>query len=349
MKSFEQTYLASLAVSNRAIRSLFALGEFRGKQALWAQARPEVLAHLLKVAMIESAESSSRLEQVVVGQHTLDRLLRRDEPPVAENRSQTELAGYRDALKLIHENAADMPITTGVVRQVHRELMKYTPSGGGDYKIGPNDIVEKTPDGRILRVRFATVEPMLVADYMTELHDRFRSALDVGEIEPLILVPLYIHDLLCIHPFADGNGRTARLMTVLLLLKHGYEVGRYISLERIIEQTKVTYHGSLSASDIGWFDGKHDHAPFTEYLLGVMLSAYRELEASTSLNFSHGAKKVMVEQAVESLPATFRFAEIVAKLPLLKESTIKATLLKLRESGRIVSEGKGRTAFWRKL
>lgn len=348
MKSFNPDYLANLSVPNRAIRTLTALAEFRGKQALWVQAKREVLEHLLKVAMIESVESSSRLEQIVVGHHTLDRLLINDEPPAAENRSQAELAGYRDALKLIHENAADMPITEGVVRQLHRELMQYTPAGGGDYKIAANDIVEKSPDGRILRVRFATVQPIEVPTYMAELHERFGSALEAGEIEPLILVPLYVHDLLCIHPFADGNGRIARLMSVLLLRKIGYDVGRYISLERIIEESKVTYYGSLGLSDRRWYDGTHDHAPFTEYLLGVVLSAYKELEASTSLNFSHGAKKVMVEEAVESLPATFRFADVVAKVPLLKESTVKASLMRLREAGKIKSEGKGPTAFWRK-
>jgi len=349
MKSFEPAYLGSLSLSHRAIRTMSAIAEFKGKQALWAQAKREVLEHLLKVAMIESVESSSRLEQVVVGHHTLDRLLINDEAPAAENRSQTELAGYRDALKLIHENSADMPITENVVRQLHGELMKYTPAGGGNYKIAANDIVEKSPDGRILRVRFRTVQPIEVSIYMAELHERFNAALEAGDIEPLILVPLYVHDLLCIHPFSDGNGRIARLMSVLLLRKIGFDVGRYISLERIIEESKVTYYASLGLSDLNWYEGTHDHAPFTEYLLGVTLSAYRELEASTSLNFSHGAKKTMVEEAVEALPATFRFAELTARLPLLKEATIKGSLKKMREDGKIVSEGRGRAAFWRKV
>jgi Fic family protein len=349
MKSLEPTYLGSLHLSHRAIRTVAAIAEFKGKQALWAQAKREVLEHLLKVAMIESVESSSRLERVVVGHHTLDRLLINDEAPAAENRSQTELAGYRDALKLIHENAADMPITEGVVRQLHRELLKYTPAGGGNYKIAANDIVEKSPDGRILRVRFRTVQPIEVPIYMEALHKTLNAALETGEIEPLILVPLYVHDFLCIHPFADGNGRIARLMSVLLLRKIGYDVGRYISLERIIEQSKVAYYASLGLSDLNWYEGTHDHLPFTEYFLGLTLSAYRELEASTSLNFGHGAKKTMVEEAVEALPATFRFADLVDRLPLLKETTIKGTLKKMREDGKIVSEGRGRSAYWRKV
>lgn len=349
MKSFEPAYLQKLSISNRAVREMVALGEFRGKQALWAQAKREVLAHLLKVAMIESAESSSRMERVEVGPHTLVRLLVDDEKPAAENRSQTELAGYRDALKLIHENAAEMAVTENVVRQLHGVLMKYTPSGGGNYKISPNDIVEKTPDGRLIRVRFSTVPPYQVEEYMRGLHDGLHSALQAGEVDPLILVPLYVHDLLCIHPFSDGNGRIARLMSVLLLHKIGYEVGRYISLERIIEESKSTYYLSLRASDEHWYEGAHDHLQFTEYFLGVALAAYRELEESTSLNFSHGTKKVMVEQTIEGMPATFRFAELAAKLPLLKEATIKAAILKMKADGKVVSEGRGRAAFWRKI
>lgn len=349
MKSFEPAYLGSLRVPPKAIRAINTLGEFRGKQALWAQAKREVFEHLLRVAIIESSESSSRLEQIVVGHHTLDRLLVKNEAPAAENRSQAELAGYRDALKLIHENADAMPITDGVVRQLHRELMKYTPSPGGDYKLGPNDIVEKTADGRIIRVRFSTVQPIQVADYMRALHERFRATLDAGEIEPLLFVPLYVHDLLCIHPFSDGNGRIARLMTVLLLHKLDYHVGRYISLERIIEESKSTYYASLNASDVGWHEGNHDTSPFIEYLFGVVLSAYKELEESTSLNFAKGAKKIMVEEAVKEMPPTFRHADIAAKLPLLKDKTIRASLQKLKSQGKIVSEGKGPAAYWRKV
>jgi Fic family protein len=283
-----------------------------------------------------------------VGNHTLDRLLVKNEAPAAENRSQDELAGYRDALKLIHENADHMPISDNVVRQLHRELMKYTPSRGGEYKIGPNDIVEKGSDGRILRIRFSTVQPLRVADYMSALHERFKATLDAGEVEPLLLVPLYVHDLLCIHPFSDGNGRIARLMTVLLLHKLGYYVGRYISLERIIEESKVTYYASLNASDVGWHEDKHDSSPFIEYMLGVMLSAYKELEESTSLNFARGAKKVMVEEAVASMPTTFRLADLTTKLPLLKDKTIRASLQALKKAGKIASEGKGSGAYWRK-
>ena len=349
MKSFEPAYLASLWVAPRAIRAINALGEFRGKQALWAQAKPEVLEHLLKVAIVESAESSSRLEQIVVGHHTLDRLLVKNEAPAMENRSQSELAGYRDALKLIHESADAMPITEGVVRQLHRELMKYTPALGGDYKIGPNDIVERAANGRTLRVRFSTVQPIQVPDYMASLHGLFHATLEAGEIEPLLLVPLYVHDLLCIHPFSDGNGRIARLMTVLLLRKLGYNAGRYISLERTIEESKATYYESLGASDVGWHEGKHDSSTFIEYIFGVALSAYKELEESTSLNFAKGAKRIMIEEAVAAMPQTFRHADVAARLPLLKDKTIRASLQKLKADGKIVSEGRGPAAYWRKI
>lgn len=346
MKSFEPAYLSSLVIPNRVVMTIHALGEFRGKQALWVQAKPQVLKHLLNVAMIESVESSSRMEQIEVGPKTLDRLLLKAEPPAAEDRSQAELAGYRDALGLIHRNALDMPFSENVVRQLHRELLKFTPAGGGDYKIAPNDIVEKDHRGKIVKMRLRTVEPVLVQPYMEALHRRFSEALDAGEISPLVLIPLYVHDFLCIHPFRDGNGRIARLLTVLLLHKQGYDVGRYISIERVIEETKSTYYESLALADVDWFAGRHNHAPFTEYILGVVLAAFRELERNTEVDLSHGAKKLMVQQAIASLPTKFRLSDLEAKCPLLKKDAISTALKGLKKDGKVTSSGRGPAARW---
>ena len=347
--SLTPAYLGRLAVPPRLVRMLTALAEFRGKQTLWAQTKPEVLKQLRQVAVIESVESSSRMENVQVGPQTFDRIMRDAAEPEATDRSQAELAGYRDALDLIHQNAADMPLTEGVVRQLHKTLMGYTAGGGGSYKRGPNDIVERGPDGEIARIRFRTVEPALTPSAMATLHEGLTGALAAGEIEPLLLVPLYVHDFLCIHPFADGNGRVGRLMTVLMLAKLGYEVGRYISLERIIEGSKATYYGSLAAADVGWHEGRHDHLPFTEYLLGVVLAAYRRLEESTAIDLDHGARTRMVARAVEGLPVQFRLADVEARCPLVSRDTIRTALAKLKRDGKIVSEGRGRSATWRRL
>lgn len=347
--SLDSAFLDRLPVPPRLIRTLTAVAEFRGKQALWMQTKPEVLQELRKVALIESTESSSRMENIEVGPQTFARILKRAEAPDPQSRPQAELAGYRDALGLIHQNAADMAPAEGVVRQLHATLMRYTATGGGLYKAGANDIVEKDADGRIARIRFRTTSPALTPIAMAALHEALGAALAADEVEPLLLVPLYVHDLLCIHPFADGNGRVARLMTNLLLHRLGHDVGRYVSLERIVENTKATYYDSLAASDVGWPRGEHDHVPFTEYLLGVVLAAYRELEASTTMDLDHGARTRMVERAVAALPAQFRIRDVVARCPLVLPATIRNVLGKMAREGRVESMGKGRNATWRRL
>lgn len=352
MTSLTPAYLARLAVPPRLIRLLTALAEFRGKQALWSQTKPEVLSELRKIAVIESAESSSRMESVEVGPQTFARILKRAEAPDPESRPQAELAGYRDALNLIHQNAADMPPTEGVVRQLHTTLMRFTPSGGGQYKTSANDIVERDAGGNISRIRLRTTSPALTPIRMSSLHGQLAAALaDEGPdaTERMLLVPLYVHDLLCIHPFPDGNGRVARLMTNLLLHRLGHDVGRYVSIERIVEGTKAAYYDSLASSDVGWEEGQHDHIPFTEYMLGVVLAAYRELETSTQLDLNHGARTRMVERAVESLPTQFRAADVAARCPLVLPATIRTVLGKLSHEGKIISEGKGRYATWRRV
>lgn len=349
MSSFAPAYLARLAVPPHLVRLLTALAEYRGKQALWNQTRPEVLKRLRQVAVIESVESSSRMENIEVGPRTFDRIVRADAPPQVADRSQAELAGYRDALALIHANAADMPPTENIARQLHQTLMRYTASGGGGYKRAPNDIVETAADGTVSRVRLRTVTPALVATTMTTLHERLGRAVAEGEIEPTLLVPLYIHDFLCIHPFPDGNGRVARLLTLLLLYQFGFEVGRYISLERLIEDSKATYYDSLARSDVDWATSHHDHLPFAEYLLGIVLAAFRELEDSTAVDLEHGSRTRMVARAVEALPVQFRLADVERRCPLVGRDTIRSALMKLKREGRIASEGRGRAASWRRL
>lgn len=349
MSSFTPRYLSNLAVSLRLVRMVAMLAEYRGKQTLWAQTKPEVLKRLRQVAVIESVESSSRMENVEVGPHTFDRIVRRAADPVTTDRSQSELAGYRDALALIHQNAADMPPTENMVRQLHQMLMRYTPAGGGHYKQAANDFVEKDATGAISRIRLRTVAPALTATAMSALHDGLASALDAGEIEPILLIPLYIHDFLCVHPFPDGNGRVARLMILLLLHRLDFDVGRYVSLERLIEESKATYYDSLALSDAQWAAGQHDHTPFTEYLLGIILAAYRELEQNTAVDLDHGARTRMVERVVASLPARFRLADVEKRCPLVGRDTIRSALAKMKHDGRIVSEGRGRAAAWRRL
>ena len=231
-KSFENGVLARQALSQSLLQSVRLVGEYRGKEALFNQQSPQVLQALRESAVIQSTESSNRIEGVVAPpQRIRDLVAKRTQPA---NRSEQEIAGYRDVLNTIHTNFAEMHLTSDLVLQLHRDLFHFVPGGGGRWKSTDNDITETRQDGTTV-VRFKPLTPHLVPDAMTHLHDQYRAALDKRAVDPLLLVPTYVLDFLCIHPFADGNGRMARLLSLLLLYQAGYEVGRYISLETAIE------------------------------------------------------------------------------------------------------------------
>jgi Fic family protein len=243
-----------------------------------------------------------------------------------------------------------MEVTTNLVLQLHRDLFRFVPGGGGRWKPTDNQITETAADGTV-RVRFTPVPAHAVPDAMAQLSDRFGGALAAGVIEPLLLIPAYVLDFLCIHPFADGNGRMARLVTLLLLYKSGYDVGRYISLEAQVENTKESYYGSLLASSQNWHDGTHTLVPWWEYFLGVvLLMAYREFERRVGETTARrGAKRDMIVDAVRRLPARFRYADLERMLPAVSRPTINRALRELRLAGAIRCAKAGRDATWEKV
>jgi len=236
--SLTDDYLARLRFNPEQAATLRAIGEYRGKQELFYRQAPEVLAGLLEVARIESSESSNRLEGVNVPADRIRRLVVHQAQP--RNRSEQEVAGYRDALALIHESGRDMAFTPNVLLQLHGMLYRYMPNPGGRWKPTDNDIVEHRPDGTS-RVRFRPVAAHLTPLAMDQLSANYAAATQKHDLDSLIVVPLAILDFLCIHPFADGNGRMSRLLTLMLLYHFNYEVGRYISIERVYEETKEGY------------------------------------------------------------------------------------------------------------
>ncbi len=242
MHSLLPDYLAKLRFDSQQLATLRALGEYRGKQQLFVAQSPEVLSDLRQVAVVESTESSNRLEGVVVAAHRLKSLVLKNATP--QSRSEQEVAGYRDALGLIHESGEQMPFSEGTVLQLHSMLYRYMPQPGGHWKATNNDIIERHPDGTS-RIRFRPVAAHLTPMAMADLMARYRLALDQHMADPLVLVPLAILDFLCIHPFPDGNGRMARLLTLQLLYHFDYAVGRFISLERIFEESKESYYETL--------------------------------------------------------------------------------------------------------
>lgn len=323
------------------------IGEYKGKQELFKEQAPQILRTLREAAVIQSTESSNRIEGVHASLDRIRQIVAGTTIPAT--RSEQEIAGYRDVLQTIHARFMHIPVKSGVVLQLHRDLYQFFPGQGGQWKSAPNEITETRPDGTSF-VRFRTVPPYQTAEAMDRLHERFEYLLDEGRFDPLLLIPAYVLDFLCIHPFLDGNGRMARLLTLLLLYQSGYEVGRYISLEMVVEQTKEGYYDALYRASQGWHEGKHSLVPWWEYFLGVMLrSSYREFERRVGIvTTSRGAKRDMIVDAVRRLPDEFQFADVERACPGVSRPTINRALAGMRRAGTLQLAKAGRDATWRK-
>lgn len=344
MHSLSSDYLARLRFNTQQLATLRALGEYRGKQRLYVAQSPEVLSDLRQVAAVESIESSNRLEGVVVAASRLKSLILKNATP--KSRSEQEVAGYRDALALIHESGEQMPFSEGTALQLHGILYRYMPQQGGAWKATNNDIVERHPDGTS-RIRFRPVAAHLTPMAMTDLVSGYRAALDQHLADPLVLVPLAILDFLCIHPFSDGNGRMARLLTLQLLYHFDYTVGRFISLERIFEESKESYYETLEVSSQGWHEAAHDIAPWLDYFWGALLRAYKEFEERVgTIERGRGAKgdRVRAEILKRNLP--FSISEIEEACPGVSRDMVRLVLRAMKKEGLIAPSGKGRGAKW---
>ncbi|MBM4252792.1 MAG: Fic family protein [Deltaproteobacteria bacterium] len=347
MKSFEDDFLQRHPINQTLIKTIRLLGEFRGKEDLFRVQSPQTLETLRQNAVIQSTESSNRIEGVVLQDYRqLKALVESKIQPIT--RPQQEIAGYRDVLQTIHDSHADIPHTARIVLQLHRDLFKYTAAPGGTWKNTDNAITETAADGT-RTVRFQPVSAWQTPSAMEALHEQFRRALEPpNSVEPLIALGAYILDFLCIHPFLDGNGRIARLLTLLMLYQAGFNVGRYSSLEKVVEDTKDGYYDALYKSSQGWHDGKHDLTPWLEYFLGVMLlTAYREFENRVgSVETAKGAKAAIVIAAIERLPVRFTIGDVAKKCPTVGIDHVRKILRAERDAGRLVAEGRGPNAGW---
>jgi len=347
MHSLDPVFLDALRLSTEQGATLRRIGEHKGRQTLFERQTPEVLDTLKQVALVESSESSNRIEGIVAPHKRIERIVLKTADP--RNRSEQEIAGYRDVLNLIHESTKEIPVTTSVVRQFHQVLYRYLPFEGGAWKPTDNEIVEKDASGRVVRIRFKAVSAVETPRAMDELVRRYHDAASREGREPLVIIPLTVLDFLCIHPFTDGNGRVARLLTLLLLYHFDYNVGRYISLERIFEESGQTYYDALEASSLGWHDGNHDAAPWVGYFWGVLLRAYAEFEERVGvIGGGRGSKTQRVRDAVERRVGPFQISDIEMDCPGTSRELIRKVLRALRDEGAIVSEGVGRGARWRR-
>lgn len=349
MGSFAPGVLDRLRLTHEVVSSIRAIGEGKGKQDLFSERAPEVLENLRQVAIIESTESSNRLEGITVPRTVIERLVRQNEEPHHGSRSEGEIAGYRNVLQLIHERHEFMDLTMNLILQLHRDLFRFSSAGSaGEWKKIDNLITERRPDGSTF-VRFTPVPAWRTPDAMSDLHRTFGEA-GATEVDPLILTALYILDFLCIHPFADGNGRMVRLLTVLLLYREDYEVARYMSLERLIEETKDSYYETLYLSSQGWHDNSHDPMPWISYFLSVIRAAYDEFsEMVGELKQVRGMKTQLVLQAVDQMLGDFSISELHQRCPTVGWDMLRHVLRNEREAHRLEVVGRGRGSRWRKL
>jgi Fic family protein len=321
------------------------LSESRGKQELYTHQSPQKLKALREHALVESAVSSNRIEGVTMDEKRVATVIF-GRPPLRD-RDEEEIRGYRDALNLIHNQGKDLPVSQDTILQLHH-MCRGDIWDAGKYKEKDGDIIEKYPDGRT-RVRFHTVTAKETPQTMTELVDMWGRCLREKWIHPLIALAAFNLDFLCIHPFRDGNGRVSRLLLLLQSYHLGYEAGRYISLERFIEESKERYYETLEQSSVGWHEGKNDPWPYVNYILYTMKSVYREFEMRLDATKSpRGSKTEMIISAINRFADQFTLTDLERAAPGVSHDMLRKVLKDLQKEGRVECVGRGRGAPWRK-
>jgi Fic family protein len=343
VNSLSPGYVDKLRLTARDGGALHALGAFQARQELFRRQTPQILESLRDAAIVDSTESSNRIEGVVAPHARIEALVLKGSSP--RNRSEEEIAGYRDALNLIHQSARHMEFSGNVMLQLHGLIYRHGRTGGR-WKLTQNEIVERNADRTVRRVRFVPPSALVTPGMVRDLELNCAVALDKGR-EPMIVVPLAILDFLCIHPFSDGNGRVSRLLTLLLLYRSEYEVGRYISLERIVEETREWYYEALEKSSARWHERKHNPLPWLRYVWAILIRAYKEFEERVgTIRGGRGAKTDVVEQAIARRIGPFSISDIEADSPGVTRDWVRVVLRRLRDEGRIEPRGKGRAAKW---
>jgi len=343
MKSFKS---GNVKLPLGAIWLMNSISEYKGKQELYAKQSPQVLKTLLEMALIESVESSNRIEGITVEKNRLKPIVIKHSKP--RDRSEEEIAGYRKALELIHKKYKSARITPGTIKELHR-LSHGGAWDAGKWKEKDNDIIRKNPDGS-MEVIFKPVIAKQTSEYIEQLCLVYDNSINQLKYPPLYAVGCLTLDFLCIHPFRDGNGRVSRLLTLLALYQHGFTVGKYISIERIIEQSKETYYEVLNKSSQKWHDAKHDVMPWFHYFLGTVISAYKEFEdRAGNVKPSRGTKSKIVINAIERQVGEFTLADIEKECLSVSREMIKIIFRQEQKAGKIHSLGKGRSAKWQKI
>jgi Fic family protein len=322
---------------------LGACMEAKGKQDLWTQQKPEVLAALREQAIIQSAESSNRIEGVTVDPDRLRPILLGKSAP--RDRSEEELVGYRKALNWIFTRKGPQKLSPALVLQLH-EMAQSQAGDAGEWKARDNEIIEILPSGE-RRIRFKPTPAKQVPSTMKQLCDEYESRLDEGKLPALLLVSSFVFDFLCVHPFRDGNGRVSRLLTTLLLQNQGFSVSRYVSLERLVEETKTDYYRVLAECSKAWHEGKNTEAPWWNYLLGTIKQGYAEF-ARRIEQAGQSGKTEIVRFVIERQHGPFALSDIQAQCPSVSSQLIKKVLADMKSGKLLKLVGRGRSAKWQR-
>lgn len=328
-------------LSPEIVSYLAQIHEMKGQQNLFVEAQKDALAELLEIAKIQSTEASNRIEGIITTDDRLKKIVMNKTTP--KGRSEREIAGYRDVLNTVHDNYDYIPVRPGMILQLHRDLYKFSNSAiGGSFKNSDNIIAEELPDGT-KRVRFQPVPAWETTEAMDALCNALQEASTDPELDPLLLMPMFILDFLCIHPFNDGNGRMSRLLTLLLLYRSGYFVGKYISIERLIADSKETYYEVLQESSTGWHEGENDYLPFVRYMLGVVIAAYREFASRVDILITRGLSKPdRVREIIRSTTGKITKTQIMRQCPDISQKTVERALAEMLKNGDIIKISGGR-------
>ena len=344
MRHFDYASLINKTWDNEIVNYLTLIHEYKGKQSIYIQQRPQELERLVEIAKVQSTEASNSIEGIRTTETRLRQLM--SERTTPRNRDEKEIAGYRDALNIVHENFDYIPLTPNYILQLHKILLSHTDSAfGGSFKNVQNYISATDEAGKRFTL-FTPLAPYETPDAVREICDEYNRAIGEGKVDPLLIIPVFIHDFLCVHPFLDGNGRMSRLLTTLLLYRAGYEVGKYISLEAKIAKNKDAYYAALEDSQVGWHEQQDDPTSFVKYLLSTIIAAYRDFDdriqivSPTSLD--------TVKNAIDNKLGKFTKKDILELCPGLSASTVERHLKKLVAEGYITKHGAGKNTFYAK-
>lgn len=347
MRSFDYSKLADKMWDAEVLNLVAKIHECKGRQDLYIRQKPVELERLMEVAKVQSTEASNKIEGIVTTSTRIRQLM--EEKTTPRNRDEKEILGYRDVLNTIHESHDYIPVKTSYILQLHRDLLKHAGlSYGGHFKNVQNYICETKPDGSQL-VRFTPVEPYETEPAINAICESYQRTISVETVDPLLLIPTFICDFLCIHPFNDGNGRMSRLLTLLLLYQNGYMVGKYISIEKQIEITKDAYYDALQDSDIGWSEAENDPTPFIKYMLKMILACYVEFEHRVTMAESSGKTSTaydVVKKYTADKVGKFTGADVIMACPSFGRAAILKAVKRLVDEGMLTKMGSGRKTYY---